>query len=62
MRHSGVMEDPVLLAMTLCNNEIDSRRFEGTSGIHQPVSQRRFPEERNPRKEMLQRARTSTHS
>lgn len=55
---SGIIVDPVLLAMTLRNNVIGFRRFGGMSGVHHPVSQRRFAEERNPRKEMLHRART----
>ena len=45
---SGVIEDPVLLAMTLRNKVIGFRRFGGTSGAYHSVSQRRFAEERNP--------------
>jgi len=58
---SGVIEDPVLLAMTLRNKVIGFRRFGGMSGVHHSVSQR-FAEETNPRKEMLHRVRTLTHS
>lgn len=60
--HSDVIEDPVLLAMTLRNNVIGFRRYDGRSGVRQPVSRRRFAEERNTRKEMLHRAPTWTHS